>query len=69
MCKKIISVSVSVKIQGHNSEWLNRSKGMPQESISGLIVFNFFVNGFCCLFIKELLANYADDNNLCIIRE
>ncbi len=27
------------------------------------------MNDFCWLFIEELLANYADDNNLCAIRE
>ncbi len=37
--------------------------------ISGPTVFNFFVNDFCWLFIEELLANYADDNSLCVIRE
>ncbi len=58
-----------VKIQGHNSEWLNLSKGVPQGFISGPTVFNFFVNDFCWLFIEELLANYADDNILCVIRE
>ncbi len=58
----------SVKIQGHNNEWLNLSKGVPQGSISGPIVFNLFVNDFCWLFIEELLANYADDNSLCVIR-
>ncbi len=36
-----------VKIQGHNSEWLNLSKGVPTRSISGPTVFNFFVNDFC----------------------
>ncbi len=58
-----------VKIQGHNSEWLNLSKGVPQGSISGPTVFNFFVNDFYWLFIEELLANYAGDNSLCVIRE
>ncbi len=27
------------------------------------------MNDFCWLFIEELLANYADDNILCVIRE
>ncbi len=31
-----------LKNQGHNSEWLNLSKGVPQGSISGPTVFNFF---------------------------
>ncbi len=58
-----------VKIQGHNSEWLNLSKGIPKGSISIPTVFNFFVNDFCLLFIEELLTNYADDNSICVIRE
>ncbi len=44
------------------------SKGVPQGSISGPSIFNFFINDFSWFF-EELLANYADDSNLSVIRE
>ncbi len=57
-----------VKICGYCSEWLPVIKGVPQGSISGPSIFNFFINDFCWLF-EELLANYADDNNLSVIQD
>ncbi len=57
-----------VKICGYCSEWLPLSKGVPQGSISGPSIFNFFINDFCWRF-EELLSNYADDSNLCVIRD
>ncbi len=53
---------------GFCSEWLPLSKCVPQCSISGPSIFNFFINDFCWLF-EELLANYADDSNLSVIRD
>ncbi len=58
----------SVKICGYCSAWLPLSKGVPQGSISGPSIFDFFINDFCWLF-EELLANYADDSNLSVIRD
>ncbi len=56
-----------VKSCGYCREWLPLSKGVPQGSISGPSIFNFFfINDFCWLF-EELLAKYADDSNLSVI--
>ncbi len=57
-----------VKICGYCSKRLSLSKGVPQGSISRPSIFNFFINDFCWLF-EELLANYADDSNLSVIRD
>ncbi len=54
---------------GYCSEWLTLSKGVPQGSISGpSIYFLFFINDFCWLFEEELLANFANDSNLSVLR-
>ena len=50
-----------VKIGNARSEWISLSKGVPQGSILGPLLFNIFINGFmdeCTLY------NYADDNSL-----
>ncbi len=57
-----------VKIWGYYSEWLPLSKGVPQGSKSRPSIFNFFINKFGWLF-EELLATYADDSNLSVIRD
>lgn len=40
-------------------------KGPHLEPLSS----TFFVNDFCWLFIEEMMANYVDDNSLCVIME
>ncbi len=50
------------------SSWLAFITGVPSWIIY-ICVCNFFVNDFCWLFIELLLANYADDNRLCVIRQ
>lgn len=52
-----------VKIAGGTSEWLNLTKGVPQGSILGPILFNIFVNDLFAV-IKTSLYNYADDNTI-----
>ena len=53
-----------VKIGNARSKWITLSKGVPQGSILGPLLFNVFINDMH-MFIKEcILYNYADDNSL-----
>ena len=67
-CKFLSSYSSGrhqrVKIQNDRSNWKLISKGVPQGSILGPILFNTFMNDMF-LFIEHCnLYNYADDNSM-----
>ena len=51
-----------VKFNGDNSEWLPRTRGFPQGSIVGPLLFNIFFNDIFYFSDKCNLCNYADDN-------
>ena len=52
----------SVRINNTYSSFHTILAGVPQGSVLGLILFNFYINDLI-LFIKEAtLCNYADDN-------
>ena len=53
-----------VKIGNARSEWISFSKGVPQGSILGPLLFNVFINDMYLFINKCTLYNYADDNSL-----
>ena len=53
-----------VKIGNARSEWISLSKGVPQGSILGPLLFNVFINDMFLFINKCTLYNYADDNSL-----
>ena len=53
-----------VQLGGFTSTLLNISKGVPQGSILGPIIFNIFINDIFYFLNKTKLYNYADDNTL-----
>lgn len=53
-----------VKLGNTRSTWLPISKGVPQGSILGPVLFNIFINDIFYFINKATLTNYADDNTL-----
>ena len=53
-----------VKISNSRSSWAVLTKGVPQGSILGPLVFNIFMNDLFLFIEKCHLYNYADDNSL-----
>ena len=53
-----------VKLGPHYSEWSNITKGVPQGSIMGPLLFNVFINDIFQAVGRSSLYTYADDNTL-----
>ena len=55
-----------VKIGNVKSEWKEMSKGVPQGSILGPLIFNIFMNDLFYFVKNGNLFNYADDNSVSV---
>ena len=48
---------------------INAIAGVPQEPTDGPFFFNLFINDLVLFIQYSVLGNYADDNNLFVIRK
>ena len=55
-----------VKIDVCRSEWSSITKGIPQGSCLGPVIFNIFMNDIFHFIKRSQLSNYADDNTLSV---
>ena len=58
-----------VKLSGGVSDWVSITKGVPQGSVLGPMLFNLFANDLFGVFQSASLYNYADDNTLLAIAD
>ena len=52
------------KIGSSYSDWDNVTRGIPQRSILGPLLFNIFINNIFLLVEKSDICKFADDNTL-----
>ena len=55
-----------VKIYSKFSEWKTITKGVPQGSVLGPLLFNIFINNIFLSLDQSKLCSYADDNTIWI---
>ena len=53
-----------IKIDSTFSHWTNIVKGIPQDSILGLLLFDIFINDLFFYSAKCQICNFPDDNSL-----
>ena len=55
-----------VRIGCSTSDWLPLTKGVPQGSVLGPVLFNLFINHLYAAITNSTLYNYADDNTISV---
>ena len=53
-----------VKVNGSFSAWKESTKGLPQGSVLGPLLFNIFINDIFFLVNETEVCNYADDTTI-----
>ena len=61
---KKINVDAPLTRALSRSPWTELTKGVPQGSILGLLLFNIFINDLFHFIEKCTLYNYVDDNSM-----